>query len=69
MRSYSEYIECSCGAWARIVRAEDKQHRDKIICASCGRITVQDNIPMGIHVELASDIDVIRKEEAQDDET
>jgi hypothetical protein len=26
-----------------------------------------DNIPMGIHVELASDIDVGRKEEAQDD--
>ena len=68
MRSYCEYIECSCGAWARIIRAEDRQHRDKIVCASCGRVTVMDNIPLGIHVELASDIDVTRKEEAQDDD-
>jgi transcription initiation factor TFIIIB Brf1 subunit/transcription initiation factor TFIIB len=52
LRSYSEYVECSCGGWARIVRAEDRQYRDKIVCAKCGRITVQDNIPMGIRVEL-----------------
>ena len=41
MRSYNEYIECSCGAWARIIRAEDRQHRDKIVCASCGRVTIE----------------------------
>ena len=52
MRSYSEYIECSCGAWARIVRAEDKQHRDMIVCAQCGRVTIDDNIPEGRRVEL-----------------
>jgi hypothetical protein len=52
MRSYSEYIECSCGAWARIVRAEDKQHRDKIVCAKCGRVTIDDNISAGRRVEL-----------------
>ena len=52
MRSYSEYIECSCGAWARIVRAEDRQHRDRIVCASCGRVTIADNIPEGRRVEL-----------------
>ena len=68
MRSNREYIKCSCGGWARIVRAEDKQHRDKIVCAQCGRITVQDNIPMGIHVELVSDMNVGRKKEAQDDD-
>jgi transcription initiation factor TFIIIB Brf1 subunit/transcription initiation factor TFIIB len=67
VRSYSEYIECSCGAWARIVRAEDKQHRDKIVCAKCGRVTVMDNIPMGIHVELVTDMNVSRKEEDEDD--
>ena len=68
MRSYSEYIECSCGAWARIVRAEDRQHRDRIVCASCGRVTIDDNIPPGRRVELAGDIDVGRKKEAQDDD-
>ena len=55
MRSYNEYIECSCGAWARIIRAEDKQHRDKIVCASCGRVTIADNIPEGRRVELKED--------------
>ena len=55
MRSYGEYIECSCGAWARIIRAEDRQHRDKIICASCGRVTIADNIPEGRRVELKED--------------
>ena len=44
MRSYGEYIECSCGAWARIIRAEDKQHRDKIVCAKCGRVTIAEHI-------------------------
>ena len=52
MRSYGEYIQCSCGAWAKIVRAEDKQHRDKIVCASCGRVTIDDNIPAGRRAEL-----------------
>lgn len=52
MRSYCEYIECSCGAWARIIRAEDRQHRDKIVCASCGRVTIDDNIPIGRKVEI-----------------
>ena len=52
MRSYGEYIQCSCGAWAKIVRAEDKQHRDKIICASCGRVTIDDNISIGRKVEI-----------------
>jgi transcription initiation factor TFIIIB Brf1 subunit/transcription initiation factor TFIIB len=57
MRSYSEYIPCSCGAWARIVRAEDRQHRDKIVCATCGRVTIDDNIPEGRRVELKEDED------------
>ncbi len=52
MRSYGEYIECSCGAWARIVRAEEKGYRDKIVCAKCGRVTIADNIPEGRRVEL-----------------
>lgn len=52
MRSYSEYIECSCGGLARIVRAEDKRYRDKIVCAKCGRVTVDDNIPIGRRIEL-----------------
>lgn len=68
MRSYSEYMPCSCGAWARIVRAEGRQYRDKIVCAKCGRVTIADNIPAGRRVELASDIDVGRKEEDEDDE-
>ena len=68
MRSYSEYVPCSCGAWARIVRAEDRKHRDKIVCAQCGRVTIADNIPAGRRVELASDIDAGRKDEVQDDE-
>lgn len=55
MRSYSEYMPCSCGAWARIVRAEDRQHRDKLICAQCGRVTIADNIPAGRRVELKED--------------
>ena len=57
MRSYGEYVECSCGGWAWIVRAEDRQHRDKIVCATCGRVTIADNIPAGRRVELAGDID------------
>lgn len=52
MRSYSEYMPCSCGGWARIIRAEDKQHRDRIVCAKCGRVTIADNIPEGRRVEL-----------------
>ena len=68
MRSYSEYIEYSCGAWARIIRAEDRQHRDKIVCAQCGQVTIADNIPAGRRVELASDIDVSCKEEDEDDD-
>lgn len=57
MRSYSEYVECSCGAWARIVRAEDRQHRDKIVCAKCGRVTIDDNIPEGRRAVLKEDED------------
>ena len=52
MRSYNEYLPCSCGAWARIVRAEDRQHRDKIVCSQCGCVTIADNIPEGRRVEL-----------------
>lgn len=61
MRSYGEYIQCSCGAWARIIRAEDRQHRDKIVCVSCGRVTIDDNIPIGRKVEI--------KESEDDDES
>jgi len=43
MKTLNEYVKCSCGSWARIERAEDRQHRDRIICARCGRITVVDN--------------------------
>lgn len=43
MKTLNEYVKCSCGGWARIERAEDRQHRDRIICARCGRITVVDN--------------------------
>ncbi len=60
MRSCGEYIECSCGAWARIVRAEDKQQRDKIVCASCGRVTIDDDIPEGRRVELKEGEDDLR---------
>lgn len=52
MRSYNEYLPCSCGAWARIIRAQDRQHRDMIVCAKCGCITIDDNIPEGHRVEL-----------------
>jgi hypothetical protein len=68
MRSYSEYIECSCGGWAQIIRAEDRQHRDKIVCAQCGRVTIDDNIPAGVRVELASDMNVSCKKEGEDDD-
>ena len=44
MKTINEYVQCSCGAWARIERAEDRQHRDRIICARCGRVTVEDNV-------------------------
>lgn len=57
MRSYGKYIECSCGSWARIIRAEDNQHRDMIVCAKCGRVTIADNIPAGRRVELKEDED------------
>jgi hypothetical protein len=69
MRSTREYTPCSCGGLAWIERAETHGYRDRIHCPRCGRITVQDNIPMGIHVELASDIDVGRKKEEKDDES
>lgn len=57
MRSTREYVKCSCGSWARIQRAEDRQHRDRIICARCGRITVVDNIPQGVQLRLKEDDD------------
>jgi hypothetical protein len=57
MRSYNEYLPCSCGGWARIIRAEDRQHRDKIVSAKCGRVTIADNIPGGRRVELKQDED------------
>ena len=44
MKTINEYVPCSCGAWARVERAEDRQHRDRIICARCGRVTVEDNV-------------------------
>ena len=52
MRSAREYVKCSCGGWAVIERAEDKQHRDRIKCSNCGCITVMDNIPSGIKAEV-----------------
>ncbi len=52
MRSIDEYVPCSCGHYARIVRAEDKQHRDRIVCYWCGHVTVDDNIPAGVHLEM-----------------
>ena len=52
MKTLNEYVKCSCGGWARIERAEDRQHRDRIICARCGRITVMDNIPQGVQLRL-----------------
>lgn len=57
MRSYSEYTPCSCGAWARIERAEERGYRDRIHCPKCGRITVMDNIPAGVRVELREEKD------------
>ena len=69
MRSTREYVKCSCGGLAWIERAEDKQHRDRIKCSRCGGITVMDNIPAGVRVELVSDMNVGRKEEeAKDDD-
>jgi hypothetical protein len=55
MRSNREYIKCSCGGLAWIERAEEHGYRDRIHCPKCGRITVMDGIPMGIHVELKED--------------
>ena len=52
MRSIDEYVPCSCGHYARIERAEDKQHRDRIVCHYCGHVTVADNIPAGVHLEI-----------------
>lgn len=52
MRSQGEYLPCSCGHYARIVRAEDKQHRDRIVCYYCGRVIIADNIPAGVHLEV-----------------
>lgn len=52
MRSAREYVKCSCGGWAVIERAEDKQHRDRIKCSKCGCITIMDNIPLGIKAEV-----------------
>lgn len=52
MRSTREYVKCPCGGWAVIERSEDKQHRDRIVCATCGRVTIADNIPEGRRVEL-----------------
>lgn len=67
MRSTREYVKCPCGGWAVIERSEDKQHRDRIKCSRCGGITVMDNIPAGVRVELVSDMNVGRKkEEAKD---
>jgi hypothetical protein len=60
MRSNKEYVPCSCGGLAWIERAEERGYRDRIHCPKCGRITVMDNIPMGIHVEL---------KEGKDDDT
>lgn len=50
-RSNREYVKCSCGNWAVIERAEDKNHRDRIRCPHCGNITVADNIPLGRYAE------------------
>lgn len=55
MRSVREYVKCSCGGWAVIERSEDKLHRDKIVCAKCGRVTIADNIPEGRRVEIKED--------------
>jgi hypothetical protein len=52
VRSTREYTPCSCGGLAWIERATEHGYRDRIHCPKCGRITVQDNIPMGIRVEL-----------------
>ena len=57
MRNQNEYWPCSCGKWARIVRAEDKQHRDMIVCHWCGRVTIADKIPAGRRAELKEDED------------
>jgi hypothetical protein len=68
MRSTREYTPCSCGGLAWIERATEHGYRDRIHCPKCGRITVMDGIPAGIHVELVSDIDVGSKEESEDDD-
>lgn len=52
MKTVNEYIRCSCGAWARVERAEDRQHRDRILCSRCGAIIVADDIPPGIQLRL-----------------
>ena len=55
MKTLNEYVRCSCGGWARIERAEDRQHRDRIICSKCGGIVVMDNIPKGYFLRLKED--------------
>ena len=42
MSNNIEYAKCSCGKLAVIERAEDKQHRDRLICPHCGGVTVSD---------------------------
>ena len=51
MKTLCEYVRCSCGYWARIERAEDRQHRDRIICSNCGRITITDDAE-GVQLRL-----------------
>ena len=52
MKIQNEYVMCSCGSWARIERAEDKSHRDRIVCSKCGSIVVMDNIPPGVQIRI-----------------
>lgn len=52
MRSTKEYVKCACGGWAVIERAEDKSHRDRILCSRCGGVTVTDNVPEGVRMRV-----------------
>ena len=53
MSNSIEYAKCSCGKLAVVERAEDKKHRDRLICPHCGGITVADYF------------EIVRKEQGQ----
>lgn len=45
----TEYTRCPlCGAWAKVIRHKDREHRDRLECDHCGVTLVSDAIPIGV---------------------